>query len=107
MADEANAPEAKAAENAEGSKGGLEGVIGGKRERRRIKAKVKHKSSLIRAADAAFDPARVRVVGGDSDEMAEVDPPAIIIEKNGDQIVKILVKCPCGRHAELVCEYEE
>ncbi len=49
---------------------------------------------------------KIQIVGGDSDDFQH-EPPAIIIEKVGDQISKIIVKCPCGRHSELVCEYEE
>lgn len=51
---------------------------------------------------------KVRIIGGDSDENVEAVPPTIIIEKtDDDQISKIIVKCPCGRHAELVCVSEE
>ena len=49
-----------------------------------------------------------QIVGGDSPELAgAADAPAIIIEKDGDRIGKIIVRCPCGRHSELLCEYEE
>ena len=49
----------------------------------------------------------VKVIGGDSEEVLTHAPPTIIVEKNEhDQISKIIVKCPCGRHAELVCEYD-
>jgi hypothetical protein len=49
---------------------------------------------------------KVQVIGGDTD-MTEADtPPSIILEKEGDNISRIIVKCPCGRHSELVCEYD-
>jgi hypothetical protein len=50
---------------------------------------------------------KVQIIGGDSDDVEQDSPPAIIIEKENDRISKIIVKCPCGRHAELVCEYNE
>jgi hypothetical protein len=62
-------------------------------------------SRVIRQGEIQENPGKVQVVGGDSDDVT-TDPPAIVIEKDGDQIKKIIVKCPCGRHAELVCEYE-
>lgn len=33
--------------------------------------------------------------------------PSIILERDGDCIKRIIVKCCCGRHAELECEEEE
>ncbi len=62
-------------------------------------------SKIISAASIRFDPDKVQIVGGDSDDHNQ-NPPAIIIEKKDDKIYKILVQCPCGRHAELICEYE-
>ena len=49
---------------------------------------------------------KVQIVGGDSDEIQST-PPTIIIEKEGDRIARIIVKCPCGRHSELLCEYDD
>lgn len=65
-------------------------------------------SHIIRAEEATkpTESRRVQVVGGDSDEVAAT-PPTIIIEKENDRIARIIVKCPCGRHSELLCEYEE
>jgi len=57
-----------------------------------------------------FDHASMgtHVVGGDCEDLGGADgSPSIIIEKNGDKISKIIVRCPCGRHSELLCEYEE
>jgi len=64
------------------------------------------KNQIIRAeeAEAASRKARVKVVGGDSDDV-KTTPPTIIIEKENDRIARIIVKCPCGRHSDLVCEY--
>lgn len=66
-----------------------------------------HASRVISAEKANFRKDKVRIIGGDSDDMEQNVPPAIILEKFKDQIAKIIVKCPCGRHAELVCEYDE
>ena len=36
------------------------------------------------------------------------EPPTIILEKGtDDRIQKITVQCPCGRHAMLVCTYDQ
>jgi hypothetical protein len=60
---------------------------------------------LIKAADVS-EITKVMTLGGDcADDNSQ--PPSIIIERNGDQITKIIVKCACGRHAELVCEVDE
>lgn len=63
-------------------------------------------SRVIRQAEVMDRPKKVQIIGGDSEDVQE-SPPAIIIEKEGDKISKIIVKCPCGRHSELICEYEE
>ena len=71
---------------------------------------VKLKSSVnkvIHSNELPQQITRTQVIGGDSDDIGQDSPPAIIIEKENDQISKIIVKCPCGRHAELVCQYEE
>lgn len=66
------------------------------------------KNQVIREeeTDDNCSSGRVQVVGGDSDDIQTV-PPTIIIEKENDRIARIMVKCPCGRHSELVCEYDE
>jgi len=65
-------------------------------------------SKILRAGDIPKSAtSKVQIIGGDSDMHDQVAPPAIIIEKENDRISKILVKCPCGRHAELLCEYNE
>lgn len=63
-------------------------------------------SRVIRAAVAAYDPARTCIVGGDPLDGAG-EAPTIILEREDDRIVRIVVKCVCGRSAELLCEYEE
>ncbi len=69
--------------------------------------KVEKKSlGILKAAELPDVIEKIQIVGGDSDDFQH-EPPAIIIEKMGDQISKIIVKCPCGRHSELLCEYEE
>lgn len=65
-------------------------------------------SRILRADSYECKESVVHVVGGDSQDLGGVEgSPAIIIEKEGDRISKIIVKCPCGRHSELICEYEE
>ena len=45
-------------------------------------------------------------IGGDcKDDNSQ--PPSIILERDGDKIKRIIVKCCCGRHAELECEEED
>ena len=49
---------------------------------------------------------KVMTIGGNcQDDNAQ--PPSIILERDGDRITRIIVKCSCGRHAELECEEEE
>ena len=64
-------------------------------------------SRVIHSNELAKGITKTQVIGGDSDDVGQDSPPAIIIEKENDQISKIIVKCPCGRHAELICQYEE
>ena len=48
----------------------------------------------------------IMTIGGDcKDDNSQ--PPSIILERDGDRIKRIIVKCSCGRHAELECEEEE
>jgi hypothetical protein len=49
---------------------------------------------------------RVMTIGGDNLD-DNLQPPSIILEREGDKITRIIVKCACGRHAELSCEEEE
>lgn len=47
------------------------------------------------------------IVGGDSPEGSGAEVPTIMIEKDAaGNIARIIVHCPCGRHAELICGYE-
>ena len=72
------------------------------------KMKLRTKTSeVIKAKDFKYNPDQKKVIGGDTKDFNHDSHPAIIIEKNGDQMSKIIVRCPCGRHSELVCEYEE
>jgi hypothetical protein len=50
---------------------------------------------------------RTCIVGGDSPEGNGTEVPTIVLEKDAaGNIARIVVHCPCGRHAELVCAYE-
>lgn len=66
------------------------------------------RSRIIKKRVAGRPPLTRRlIIGGDPPDAAREAPPVIIVEKcGGDVIRKIVVKCPCGRHAELLCEYE-
>jgi hypothetical protein len=64
-------------------------------------------SKIIRASQLSEGSSKKQIIGGDADLTDQDTPPAIVIEKENDKISKILVKCPCGRHAELICEYNE
>lgn len=64
-------------------------------------------SKIIHASEQPQARSKKQIIGGDADLTDQDTPPAIVIEKENDKISKILVKCPCGRHAELVCEYND
>jgi len=64
-------------------------------------------STVIKAKDLKYDPNKKQVIGGDTSDFEQGAHPAIIIEKNGEQMSKIIVRCPCGRHSELLCEYDD
>ena len=59
---------------------------------------------IIKGADDSNK--KIRLIGGDCQE-DNLQPPSIILEREGETITKIIVKCTCGRHAELVCQDEE
>ena len=46
------------------------------------------------------------VVGGDVQSQQQ-SAPQIIVDKKGGRVHKITVLCSCGKHAELICEYDE
>ncbi len=64
-------------------------------------------SKIFRSGEMDVPSDKVQIVGGDAESLGAAGAPAIVIEKKGDAIAKIIVRCPCGRHAELLCEYEE
>jgi len=65
-------------------------------------------TKILRAGQLDLSSMGTHVVGGDCEALGGAEgSPSIIIEKEGDKISKIIVRCPCGRHAELLCEYEE
>jgi hypothetical protein len=66
----------------------------------------KLKGKRIIKANSLTEISKVMTIGGDcKDDNSK--PPSIIIERDGDRITRIIVKCTCGRHAELVCDVEE
>ena len=77
--------------------------------RARIETGVKTRP-VLKAENISLSPNRVVLAGcsplPDQDSMHE--PPTIILEKGpDDRIQKITVQCPCGRHAEVVCIYNQ
>ena len=80
-------------------------VYGGKLKRAIDSPKSLRKKHIIKASEIE-EITRVMTIGGDCQD-DNGQPPSIIIEREGDIITKIIVKCACGRHAELSCEDEE
>lgn len=63
-------------------------------------------SKRIIRSDALPEISKVMTIGGDcKDDNSQA--PSIILERDGDKITRIIVKCCCGRHAELECEEED
>jgi hypothetical protein len=80
-------------------------IVGGSLTRFNPTAKRFKKKRIIKA-DKVPVISRVMTIGGEcADDTSQ--PPSIIIERDGDQITRIIVKCTCGRHAELICDIEE
>lgn len=74
--------------------------------KKNVKLKPSH-NKIIKASEFERDDDHVQIVGGDGEDLCGAEgTPAIIIERQGDVISKIIVRCPCGRHSELVCEYQ-
>ena len=64
-----------------------------------------HKKRIIKQ-ESLPEITKVMTIGGNcKDDNSQ--PPSIILERDGDKITRIIVKCCCGRHAELECEEEE
>ncbi len=70
-----------------------------------------HYGRVIRgdSSSSQHETSTVRVIGGDSLKNDDCAPPTIIIEKDTatGELRRILVRCPCGRESELLCEYDE
>lgn len=66
----------------------------------------KLKSKRIIKSSSLAEISKVMTIGGDcKDDNSQA--PSIILERDGDRITRIIVKCCCGRHAELECEEED
>lgn len=70
----------------------------------RIRSKT---SRVLKKDEITYDPDKKITIGGITTHSADDRRPAILIEKDHAQISKIIVKCPCGRCSEIVCEYDE
>ena len=82
-----------------------EHVVGIQELKHGLGSHARKNSRVIHRSKAASLPKRKVLIGGACDESEQI-PPTIILQKKGEKIQKISVKCPCGRHAELTCEYE-
>ena len=80
-------------------------VIGGL-ESNLIRQRPKNFDCIIPKSKIIVKKDKKIIIGGDPGT-SEESPPAIIIEKKNELISKISVQCPCGRHSELTCEYDE
>ncbi len=64
-------------------------------------------SRIIKAEQVVVDDEKICIIGGEGGLEEQDAAPAIVIEKKGDRISRIIVTCPCGRYSELVCEYDD
>ena len=65
---------------------------------------------ILKAKDITLSSNRVFLAGctPHAGQESDQDPPTVILEKGpDDRIRKITVQCPCGRHAELICMFDE
>lgn len=61
------------------------------------------KAAEIRRAHTRVSIPSAARTGDDCDQ-----PPTVILDKTPDnRIRRITVRCACGRHAELLCEYDD
>jgi len=77
--------------------------------RTRIESGVKTRP-VLKAENISLSSNRVLLEGCSphADQKLMHEPPTIILEKGpDDRIRKITVQCPCGRHAEVVCIYDQ
>ena len=61
---------------------------------------------ILKKADIPEHKEKVMTIGGNCEDDNHL-PPTIILEKEGDVISRIIVKCPCGNYAELEITEEE
>jgi len=77
------------------------------RRRREAESVKPRLARIIPASQVHIEPGKVRLIGGDPDDPTAHEAPAITIEQQDGKILRILVQCPCGRHAELACDHDE
>ncbi len=83
-------------------------VVIGKSAHQRLRPFNPRYSRIIKRKQVpAISFEKVRIIGGDHDDPSAKEAPAIVIEQENGQIARIIVTCPCGRHAELVCDHED
>lgn len=65
-------------------------------------------NKILKAHIVGDQPLNTCLIGGDTEDTVAHNPPSIILEKNAaGEIARIVVKCSCGQHAELACQYED
>ena len=63
------------------------------------------KRRIIKAHELPEDMP-VRMLAGENPEDCG-ESPTIVLERDGDSLTKIIVRCPCGRYAEVDFTHEE
>lgn len=70
-------------------------------------ARPRPRGHVIIPRDKVSRGSKTCIIGGDSAAGSGDQLPTIVLEKDAaDAIVRIVVRCPCGRTAELLCGYE-
>jgi len=80
-------------------------IFGGPLSKLAPKPNFLDKKRIIRQ-ESLPEISKVMTIGGNCQD-DNSQPPSIILERDGDRITRIIVKCTCGRHAELECEEDE
>lgn len=60
---------------------------------------------IVRAAEIPDELPTRLLAGENPDDCGEV--PSIVLERDGDTLTRIIVRCPCGRYAEVDFNQEE
>jgi hypothetical protein len=80
-------------------------VVGGRIDRTVSSPSPLLSKRIVKAKD--LNPSTRSVIVGGDGPGDKISLPAILIEKDDGRIIRISVKCPCGRNCELVLEEED